>query len=45
MKHLQITSCIFGKPGKENTQKTIEIAAQKAEEGNIETILSRSLNT
>jgi len=42
MKHLQITSCIFGKPGKENTQKTIEIAAQKAEEGNVETILIAS---
>jgi hypothetical protein len=42
MKHLQTMCYIFEKPGKENTQKTIEIAAQKAEEENVENILIAS---
>jgi hypothetical protein len=35
----QRTCYIFGNPGKENTQKTIEIASQKAKEQNVENIL------
>jgi len=34
--------CIFEKPGEENTEKTLEIAAQKAEEQNIKNILIAS---
>ena len=42
MKHSRTMCCVFEKPGKENTQKTLEIAAQKAEEGKVENILIAS---
>lgn len=42
MKDNQRICYVFEKPGKENTQKTLEIAAQKAEELNIENIIIAS---
>lgn len=42
MEYQQTTCYIFENPGNENTQKTLEIAAQKAEEQNIKNILIAS---